>query len=189
MRETHQTFTSTARRFHWWTVAFVAVLVPVGIYMNYRGNVLGIFDEVTNTLYSAHKLVGFTLLWIIVARLGYRLVRGAPPDEPTLEPWQKVVSKLNHWGMYILLLTVPLLGWFGVQLYPALDVFGLFSLPALVSPDQATAERVFAIHKTLALVLVGLIAVHVGAALYHYFVRKDGVLQRMIPSLARRDRS
>ncbi|HXF53562.1 MAG TPA: cytochrome b/b6 domain-containing protein, partial [Hyphomicrobiaceae bacterium] len=112
-----------------------------------------------------------------------------PADEPTLEPWQKVVSKLNHWAMYILLLVVPLLGWFGVQLYPALDVFGLFSLPAVVSPDQATAESVLAIHKTLALVLVGLIALHVGAALYHYFVRKDGVLQRMIPSLARPDRS
>ncbi|HXF55857.1 MAG TPA: cytochrome b, partial [Hyphomicrobiaceae bacterium] len=80
MREANQTFTSTARRFHWWTVAFVAVLAPVGIYMNYRGNVLGIFDEVTNALYSAHKLAGFTLLWMIVARLGYRLVRGAPAD-------------------------------------------------------------------------------------------------------------
>jgi cytochrome b561 len=88
--------------------------------------------------------------------------------------------------MYLLLLVVPLLGWFGVQLYPALDVFGLFSLPAIVAPDQARAETVFAIHKALALVLVAFIALHVAAALYHYLIRRDGVLQRMVPWLPRR---
>ena len=187
MGGTGETYTCRARHFHWWTVGFVSVLVPVGLYMNYRGNVLGIFDGLTNTLYSTHKLLGFTLLLIVVARLGYRLLHGAPADEPTLEPWQKVVSSLNHWGMYVLLLIVPLLGWFGVQLYPALDVFGLFSLPAVVGPNQEAAETVLAIHKTLALLLVAFIALHVGAALYHYFIRKDGVLNRMIPILPRRD--
>ncbi len=183
MKGAGETYTCTARHFHWWTVAFVAVLVPIGLYMNYRGNVQGIFDGLTNTLYNTHKLLGFTLLLIIIARLGYRLIRGAPADEPTLEPWQKVVSALNHWGMYLLLLVVPLLGWFGVQLYPALEIFGLFSLPAVVAPDQATAERVFAIHKVLALVLVAFIALHIAAALYHYLIRRDGVLNRMIPQL------
>jgi cytochrome b561 len=46
---------------------------------------------------------------------------------------------------------------------------------------------VFAIHKALALVLVAFIGLHVAAALYHYLIRKDGVLQRMIPWLPRRD--
>jgi cytochrome b561 len=186
MSAARETYTCTARHFHWWTVAVVAVLVPIGLTMNYRGNVLGIFDGLTNTLYSTHKLLGFTLLLIVIARLAYRLLVGAPADEPTLEPWQKVVSSLNHWGMYLLLLVVPLLGWFGVQLYPALDVFGLFSLPAIVAPDQARAETVFAIHKALALVLVAFIALHVAAALYHYLIRRDGVLQRMVPWLPRR---
>lgn len=182
-----ETYSSAARHFHWWMVALIAVQVPVGLYMNYRGNILGIFDGLTNNLYSTHKLIGFSLLLIVIARLWYRLSHGAPADEPTLEPWQKVVSHLNHWAMYVLLLAVPLLGWFGVQLYPALDVFGLFSLPAVVSPDQATAERVFAVHKALALLLVLFIALHVGAALFHYLIRKDGVLNRMAPMMPRRD--
>jgi cytochrome b561 len=89
--------------------------------------------------------------------------------------------------MYALLLIVPLLGWFGVQLFPALEIFGLFSLPAVVSPDQATAKVVLAIHKALALLLVAFMALHVAAALYHYLIRKDGVLHRMIPTLPRRE--
>jgi cytochrome b561 len=182
-----ETYSSAARHFHWWMVALIAVQVPVGLYMNYRGNILGIFDGLTNNLYSTHKLIGFALLLIVIARLWYRLSHGAPADEPTLEPWQKVVSHLNHWAMYVLLLAVPLLGWFGVQLYPALDVFGLFSLPAVVSPDQATADLVFAVHKALALLLVLFIALHVGAALFHYLIRKDGVLNRMAPMMPRRD--
>jgi cytochrome b561 len=182
-----ETYSCTARHFHWWTVGFVAVLVPVGLYMNYRGNILGIFDELTNSLYSTHKLLGSALLLIVIARLGYRLSHGAPADEPTLEPWQKVASHVNHWGMYALLLIVPLLGWFGVQLFPALEIFGLFSLPAVVSPDQATAKVVLAIHKALALLLVAFMALHVAAALYHYLIRKDGVLHRMIPMLPRRE--
>ena len=54
-RET--TYSTGARHFHWWTVALLAIQVPVGLYMVYRGNVTN-FDALTNTLYSSHKLLG-----------------------------------------------------------------------------------------------------------------------------------
>jgi cytochrome b561 len=98
MSAARETYTCTARHFHWWTVAVVAVLVPIGLTMNYRGNVLGIFDGLTNTLYSTHKLLGFTLLLIVIARLAYRLLVGAPADEPTHETRQKVGKSQKHRG-------------------------------------------------------------------------------------------
>lgn len=175
-----------ARVFHWATVALVFIQVPLGLTMAFRGRWLEIWDSVTNSLYSTHKLLGMTILVVAAARLIYRLAHGAPADEPTLEPWQKIVSRLNHWGLYALLIIVPLLGWLGVSYYPALDIFGLFSLPGLVSPDEATAARVFLWHLAGAIALALLIGLHVAAALYHYLIRKDGVLGRMWPALMRR---
>jgi cytochrome b561 len=175
-----------ARVLHWVTVALVAVQVPVGIYMSYRGNTLNVWDKLTGALYNGHKLVGVTILLIVIWRLVYRLTRGAPPDEPTLEPWQKLASHANHWGMYLLLVCVPVAGYVGISLFPALDIFGLFKLPGIVAPDKEAASTAFAVHKVLAVLLVLMVAVHVAAALFHYFIRKDNVLGRMIPRLLRR---
>jgi cytochrome b561 len=84
-------YSRAARQFHWISAGFIFVMIPVGIYMVDRGAATN-FDALTNTLYSNHKMFGFILLWIVAARLVYRLVKGAPPDEPTLAPWQKAVS-------------------------------------------------------------------------------------------------
>ncbi|MSO65536.1 MAG: cytochrome b [Alphaproteobacteria bacterium] len=179
-------YSKTARRFHWWTFALIVIQAPVGIAMVWRGKSLDIWDAATNTLYDTHKLIGFTALLLIVARLIYRLVHGRPADKPTLEPWQRRVSHVVHWAIYALLLTVALLGWFGVQLFPALTIFGLFDLPAIVSPDQAAADRVLELHRTMAFLLLLLIGLHVAAALFHYLIRKDGVLHRMWVSAPKR---
>jgi cytochrome b561 len=178
-------YSGAARAFHWFTALLVFVTFPVGVIMHWRGSQLGIWDATTNNLFSTHKLLGFVILWLVVARLAYRLAHGAPEDEPTLEPWQKYVSHVVHWALYALLVAVPLLGWIGVQLYPAVTIFDTFALPSFLTPDKALAEQVFAVHGLLAFALIGLIAMHVGAALFHHLVRRDGVLVRMWPGASR----
>lgn len=181
-----ETYSRAARTLHWLTVALVVVQVPIGFYMTYRGGTLNIWDKLTGTLYSGHKLLGVIILFVVLARLLYRLTRGAPPDEPTLPPWQRLVAHVNHWGMYALLIAVPVAGYIGVSLFPALDIFGLFSLPSVTAPDKPAAKTAFAVHALLAILLVALIATHIGAALFHYFIRQDNVLGRMIPRVLRR---
>jgi cytochrome b561 len=176
-------YSPAARRFHWITVAAVFVMIPLGLGMTYRGNSLDLWDGLTNGLYSAHKLLGFLVLWLTAGRLAYRLLHGAPLDEPTLEWWQKAASHLVHWALYGLLLVVPLLGWIGVSLYPALTIFDLFNLPALAAPNEEAAKRVLALHGWLAILLALAVAGHIVAALSHHFIRKDGVLRRMLPGL------
>lgn len=181
-----EVYSPTARALHWATVGLVVVQVPVGLLMAYRGNVLDIWDALTNVLYAAHKLVGVILLVVVLWRLFYRLTRGSPADEPTIEPWQRVVSHLNHWSLYALLIAAPIAGYIGISLFPALDLFGPISLPAVTSPDKEAAMTAFAVHKVLVILLVLMIAMHVGAALFHYVIRRDNVLGRMIPRLLRR---
>jgi cytochrome b561 len=179
-------YSATARALHWITAAAVLVMVPLGLAMSHRGNTLGIWDGLTNALFSSHKLLGFLLLWLSAGRLIYRLVKGAPPDEPTLTWWQKAGSHLVHWLLYGLLLIVPLIGWIGISLFPALTVFDLFSLPALAAPNEEASKRVLALHGWLALLLATLVGLHLAAALFHQLIRKDGVMGRMLPGLRRR---
>jgi cytochrome b561 len=181
-----EVYSPAARRFHWWTVALIVAQVPLGIAMAYRGNVLNVWDGLTNTLYSSHKTIGLVILLTVVLRLSYRLSHGAPADEPTIEPWQKLVSHATHWAIYVLLLVVPVLGWLGVSYYPALDLFGIVKLPGLVASNQDTAAVVFYWHATAAFVLIALIGMHFGAAMFHHLIRKDNVLARMLPGLLRR---
>ena len=170
-----------AQVLHWVTVGFVLLLAPVGLYMSYRGNTLKLWDGTTDALYSTHKMLGFTLLLIVLARLTYRLQNGAPPDEPTLEPWQRAASHLTHWSLYGLLILVPLMGWIAVSLYGAREIFGLVELPALWSKNEEASHTAFLLHAWLGRLMGLLIAIHIAAALYHHFVRKDSVLRRMLP--------
>ncbi|MDQ0346652.1 cytochrome b [Ancylobacter vacuolatus] len=169
----------TARVLHWLVALIVLGLIPLGLYMVSRGEATG-FDALTGSLYSLHKFVGFLVLWLIVLRMLVRL-RGAPPPAATLTPFERVASVTVHGALYALLLVVPLLGWAGVSAYPALNVFGLFDLPALLSPDEALAKRILGLHGLLAQILGVLALAHIAAALYHRFLKRDGVMARMWP--------
>ena len=179
------TYSTGARHFHWWTVLLIAIQLPLGIYMVGYGERTN-FGPPTGQMYDAHKLIGMLVLIFVAARLSYRLLHGAPGDEPTLEPWQRIVSHITHWMIYALLLIVPLLGWLATSAYGPFEPFGI-PLPRLLGDSQDLAARLYGMHKVTAVLLLLLVAVHVGAALFHYVIRKDGVLNRMWPGLPRRD--
>lgn len=181
-------YAPAARRYHWWTAALIAVQVPLGFYMVWRGAATG-FDALTGRLYDLHKLLGFLLIFLVIARLAWRLRNGAPADEPTLAWYERAAAHATHWGLYALLLVIPLLGWYGVSLYGARSIFGLFSLPPLAGVDQKASEAVLLVHKWAAILMLALLAAHVGAAVVvHHLLRGDGVLRRMLPGLGPRRR-
>jgi cytochrome b561 len=182
MRQAREaTYSTAARHFHWWTVALLAIQVPIGLYMVYRGAATN-FDALTGTLYDTHKSLGLLILALVVARLAYRLLHGAPADEPTIEWWQKAASHITHWSLYALLILVPLVGWLGISLYGAREVFGILTIPPLAAPNSGAAGSVLLLHRLLAFLTVALIVMHVGAAVVlHYVIRGDGVLARMLP--------
>jgi cytochrome b561 len=172
------TYSTAARRFHWWTFTLLAVQIPVGLIMVRYGNATN-FAEPTGKLYDGHKVLGLVILLLVIARLVYRVAHGAPAEEPTLKPWEKLVSHATHWAIYALLIVVPLLGWLAISYYGPFAPFGI-PLPALAAQDDAKATQMFFVHKAAAYVLIVLLAMHVGAALQHYLIKRDGVLRRML---------
>jgi cytochrome b561 len=174
-------YSPIARGLHWTVAALVLATAPIGLIMADRG-ARDIWDATTNNLYSTHKLIGLTILALMIARLVYRVSHGAPAPEPTLTPLEKGLSTVVHWAIYVMLFAVPIGGYLGISYYPALDIFGV-KVPGLVTPNEDTAKAVFKLHGYGAFVLLGLVALHIAAALMHAIVKKDGVLGRMIPGM------
>jgi cytochrome b561 len=95
---------------------------------------------------------------------------------------QRVASHLVHIALYVLVTAQALIGWIATSAYgAAISFFGLFTVPAIVGKDQSLATPLFTAHEVLGFGIAGLLFLHIGAALFHYFIRKDGVLQRMLP--------
>jgi cytochrome b561 len=118
----------------------------------------------------------------MILRLINRLAVGAPRADPGIEPWQKTVSSVVHTSLYVLLLAMPVVGYIANSAYGATTpFFGLFELPMIVDKNEMLATQLFAIHRWVGYLVIILILTHVSAALYHYLIRRDTVLQRMLP--------
>lgn len=167
-----------ARLIHWTMAVLVLAMIPVGILMTQQG----LDRSLQNSLFIFHKNVGVLLLILIVIRIGYRLGHKPAPLPADLPDWQHRIAGLSHAALYGLLLLVPLAGYIRVKAggFPieSLDALGV---PSLVTRSDALAEVAKSIHYFGGLAIAGLIAMHVGAALYHGIVRKDGVFSRMWP--------
>lgn len=137
--------------------------------------------------YALHKSMGLSLLALVAVRLAWRLFAGSPIALPGTPPWQARVASVTHAGMYVLLFAIPLSGWLfnSASGYP-LQWFGQFNLPALAGRDAGLAQLARQLHEVGVWLLLALVAVHAGAALYHHFVQRDATLRRMLPSVFRK---
>lgn len=129
--------------------------------------------------FMLHKSIGITVLLLAFLRLSWRLGHqpGRLPEH--IPRWQVKAAKLSHWLLYAAMFAMPLAGLTGALFSKnGIAFFGL-ALPKILVANHDLSELFFSIHSVIAWVLVGLISVHVLAALKHLLVNKDGVFQRM----------
>lgn len=133
--------------------------------------------------FNVHKSIGLCLLALMLVRLGWRIAHPAPPL-PAMPRWQARAAKVNHAALYAALIVMPLAGYLGSVWsgYPV-KWFGI-TLPAWGGSVPWLKSLMSAVHLTTSFVLATLVAVHVGAALWHA-ARRDGVVARMTLSSAR----
>lgn len=133
-------------------------------------------------LIAWHLSFGATILFLMLVRLGWRLSHTPPPPPKHVSRLQQVVSRANHYLLYGVLIVLPLIGWANTSSrgWPV-ALFGIIPLPRLLPTGSAVGLALGDIHMTMALILLGLVALHVAGALYHRIVLRDQVLQRMLP--------
>jgi cytochrome b561 len=136
--------------------------------------------------FNVHKSIGLCLLALMLFRLGWRIAHPAPPL-PAMPRWQARAAKVNHAALYAALIVMPLAGYLGSVWsgYPV-KWFGI-TLPAWGGSVPWLKSLMSGVHLTTSFVLATLVAIHVGAALWHA-ARRDGVVARMTLSSTRMPR-
>jgi cytochrome b561 len=168
-------YTRTAVALHW----LIAALVLSAVFMGWTMTEMAISPARLKT-YNYHKWVGVTVLALAVLRLAWRLTHRPPPLE-RMPRWQQLAAHGGHWLLYALLLAVPMTGWVysNATGFPVVYL-GRLPLPNLVGRDRELAALWQNVHVALATVLVGVVVLHVLAALQHHFLHKDDTLRRML---------
>jgi cytochrome b561 len=163
---------------HWIIAVAILAIIPVGIIMNRIGE-----GAAQDQLYDLHRSFGLVILVLALMRVCVRLTDGAPTPFAGLTPLQRIASVTVHTLLYALLVVMPMLGWAAMSAYGGeWTFFHLFMPPALIAKDEATANVLFKLHEIGGFLMAGLVIVHISAALFHRFVRGDGVLTRMLPN-------
>lgn len=165
---------------HWLMAGLVLGLVVLGFAMRRRG----IDPALQFSLYQWHKSFGLIALALAGLRVVLWLAAGRVAPAPGLGAIERRASTATHLLLGFLCLVVPFAGW-AVASTTTLNIptflFNLVVIPPLPMARSAGAEAFWSwVHATTAYTLLALAALHSAAALFHHFVRRDGVLMRML---------
>ena len=161
----------SSRIFHW--ISAILLLITWVLILTYEYTDQSLFINL-------HKAFGLSVLCWMIARVFNRLLTKAPASV-VMPEWQKKISKLNHFVLYALLIAMPIAGLL-MTVYGGrpVDVFGVFQIPVFVTPDRGYARFFNNVHTEIIWpMIVAFTSLHIGAALYHQFILKDKLINRM----------
>ena len=169
---------------HWGLALFIVAALVLGMF---------VLKEIPNSsaqkleALRAHMIGGMAILALMIGRLAVRLSTARPQRATTGVPALDRLATLSHYGFYAL---VILMAGTGLATAYLADLFGIvLGHSGAPLPESFLAFPTRVLHGYIAKILVGLVALHMAAALYHQFVRKDRLLGRMAfgrsPSRAR----
>lgn len=174
MSPSNDRFHPLARTLHWLMAVCIIAMLFIGLGM------VASVSERHAWLLAIHKPLGIAILILAIVRLIVRW-RCPPPPLPADLPWlQKLAAHASHWLLYVLMIAMPLIGWGMLSAggYPVMLSAGL-RLPAIMPTNAVLFAVLRELHSVCAFLLLLTFLAHMGAALYHGLIRRDGVLASM----------
>ena len=166
-------FNLLARVLHWSMAVAILAMLFVGaamvVSLRYR-----------ELLLDLHRPLGLAILLLAIVRLANRLRHPPPPLPADLPRIQALAATASHWLLYGLMLAMPVIGWamLSAGAYPV-ELFSGVHLPPILPHSPGLYGFLRPLHGVLAYVLFFTILAHLGAALYHAWIRRDGVFEQM----------
>jgi cytochrome b561 len=183
---TRTRYGTVAMTLHWLIALMIIGNLCSGIWF---GEFMAHSDPLRFTVIQLHKSSGLTILILSLLRLGWRLVNPIPALPADMGPFMRFLARGTHYLFYFLIIAIPFSGWLIVSASPTAAptmYFGLFQWPSLpffnslLRADKKQYTELFATaHILMAYLTIALLLLHVSAALYHHFLRRDDVLRRM----------
>lgn len=171
-------FNILARFLHWLMAAAILAMLLIGVMM-----VTSL--QYHTVLLNWHRPLGIVILALVLIRLVNRLRNPPPPLPADLPKWQVLAAHASHWLLYALMLALPLIGWAMLSAggYPIKMTDELY-LPAILPQSAVLYGFLRPLHGLLAYLFFFTIMGHLAAALYHAWVRQDGVFSKMARGVA-----
>lgn len=164
-----------AATFHWLSV----LLVLAQLYVGFAFHDMAKGTPERSEMFLIHKTLGATILVLTLLRLGYRLLNPPPPYPADMPKWDRALAVWSHRIVYTALIALPLTGLIAVSGKGGMIalMWGL-QIPALPVGD---GEIFGEVHEILVFATIGLIVIHVAAAIYHHIIMRDAASGRMPP--------
>ncbi|MDZ4097515.1 MAG: cytochrome b [Methylophilaceae bacterium] len=162
---------------HWFTLI---LLIAVFGFIELRE----LFEKGTEArelMKSIHYTLGLTVLLTVIVRLYFRLTTKVPLIQPAPHWVSKNLGAAMHAALYLIMLGLPIAGWLMLSAAGKPIPFSGLELPALITENEALADQIKDIHKTIGNLTYFLIAAHAFAGLYHHYIRHDDTLRRILP--------
>jgi cytochrome b561 len=168
-------YNPVSQALHWLTAAFALAVLPLAwVAISLPAS------ELKGTMFTLHKSVGLTILAIVVVRIVWRMIYPAPAD-PNTPRALELIARINHWLLYAIFLIMPVSGYLLSALSGrSTNYFWLFTIPGFEKnePVQKTFE---AIHVFGQFAVYLLVLLHIAGTVWHLVIRRDGLLERMLP--------
>ncbi|SAK50942.1 cytochrome B561 [Caballeronia temeraria] len=171
-------YNAPARLFHWLTALLLLIQFVLAWTMPDVHR-----DTQPVGLIAWHLGIGVVIVLLVFVRLLWRSIHAVPPEPGSLPPALRALARYTHWLLYLLLIAVPLMGWANASSrdWP-ITLFAAIPMPPLSPAGSPIGHALGDWHRVFAWVLLALVGLHVGAALFHHFVLRDETLARMLPA-------
>jgi cytochrome b561 len=177
MTTTQPRYNAPAMFLHWLMALLLISLFGIGLYMADLP-----LSPWKLKIYSWHKWLGVSAFLLVLLRLVWRFRHRQPQLPITTSPLMRTAAHIGHAALYLLMVIVPLSGWLMSSAKGFQTVyFGVLPIPDLLAKDPSLGELLQETHEILNYLFIGLVLIHLAAALKHQFIDKDNVLARMLP--------
>ena len=168
-----------ARALHWLIAGLAVIVVSLGSAIPEASR----NTQSRDLLLLMHRSVGLTILVAMVVRWLWRLRHPPPPLQPGFPRPLAWFAGANHWCLYLAFLLMPIAGYVNAAAAGhSVSFFGLVTVPSLLPEDERLSQIAIALHLVGQFFVYAFVAAHVAAALMHRFIRRDEILDRMLPA-------
>jgi cytochrome b561 len=163
-----------SRLLHWLMAGMILAMLLIGIGM------VASVSKRYEVLVAIHRPLGIGILVLVVIRFLNRLFNPPPALPAAMPPVMRWAATASHVLLYALMFILPLVGWgmLSAARYPIV-IWGPWELPPILPHDLALYAWLRPLHTDLAYLLFATFLAHLGAALFHGLIRRDGVLASM----------
>lgn len=176
-RAAYPKYNAVAIALHWLVALAILVVLAVG----YWFNAIPDGSDARGPVISWHKSLGLTVAALIAFRVYWRLTH-KPPKLPDVMPtWQRQAARFNAVFLYTLICVQPVLGYLSTSFSGYTTRWFGIALPHWGWKAPALNEFFSAAHHIGAKLILLALVFHVGGALIHALIRRDGIFNRMWP--------